>query len=116
MPFFILPRRERANKAYDTVTYFFAKLLAELPLNLVPPIFFGLIIYNIPGLDPDRYGHVAKLFCVFICVVFALCHSLIVVEALKTIQTPAMFEHLHVLRGFPFISIILLDWACLSSS
>jgi len=36
------------------VTYFFAKFLAELPLNLVPPVFFGLIIYNIPELAPDR--------------------------------------------------------------
>jgi hypothetical protein len=37
------------------VTYYFAKLLSELPLNLVPPIIFGVIIYNIPGLDPSRY-------------------------------------------------------------
>lgn len=47
--------RERANRAYGTLTYFFAKFLSELPLNLIPPLIFGLIIYNIPELDPSRY-------------------------------------------------------------
>ena len=73
------------------MTYFFAKLLAELPLNLVPPIFFGLIIYNIPGLDPDRYGHAATLFVVFYFMWSDLC-TMLYFGIQKNVQTPAMYD------------------------
>ena len=37
------------------MTYYFSKFLGELPINLIPPLCFGMIIYNIPGLDTSRY-------------------------------------------------------------
>jgi hypothetical protein len=37
--------RERADNAYDAVSYFFAKFLAELPTNISPCVVFGTICY-----------------------------------------------------------------------
>jgi hypothetical protein len=49
-------RRERATGAYDTVSYFFAKFFAELPINLIPGLIFGTILYWIVDLNNDRFG------------------------------------------------------------
>ena len=48
--------RERAGRAYDTASYFFAKLFVEIPLNVLPSIIFSCIIYWMVGLNPDRFG------------------------------------------------------------
>lgn len=48
--------RERANNAYDTFSYLFAKLFSEIPLNMLPPVVFGTIIYFIVGLDTSKFG------------------------------------------------------------
>ena len=48
--------RERANHAYDTLSYYFAKFFAELPFNLLFPCVFCIIAYNIANLNPDRFG------------------------------------------------------------
>ena len=37
--------REQANKMYDVVPYFLAKVLSELPSFVVPPMFFVLITF-----------------------------------------------------------------------
>jgi len=52
----LIVNRERANNAYDTLSYFSAKFLAELPLNVVPCLVFGCIIYWLVGLNADRFG------------------------------------------------------------
>jgi len=41
----IIVNRERSGRAYNTLSYFFAKVIVELPLNLLPTIIFGLIVY-----------------------------------------------------------------------
>ena len=48
--------RERANHAYDTLSYYFAKFFAELPFNLLFPFVFCVIAYNIANMNPDRFG------------------------------------------------------------
>ena len=49
--------RERVGRAYDTTSYFFAKFITELPLNVMPPFIFSCISYWIIGLNPngDRF-------------------------------------------------------------
>jgi hypothetical protein len=37
--------RERGGRAYNTISYFCAKVVVELPLNLVPTIFYACICY-----------------------------------------------------------------------
>lgn len=54
--YFLGERRERATGAYDTVSYFFAKFFAELPINLIPGLIFGTILYWIVDLNNDRFG------------------------------------------------------------
>lgn len=49
--------RERSSNAYDTVTYFFAKFCAEMPINLLPGFIFGCVVYWAAGLNPDRFGY-----------------------------------------------------------
>ena len=44
--------RERASKAYDTLSYFVSKVLIEIPLNVVPSVTYSCIIYWLVGLNP----------------------------------------------------------------
>jgi ATP-binding cassette subfamily G (WHITE) protein 2 len=37
--------RERSSRAYDTVSYFLAKFVVEIPLNLMPALFYCCIVY-----------------------------------------------------------------------
>jgi len=53
----VIVNRERAANAYDTLSYFVAKYLVELPLNIAPCIIFGTIVYWMVGLNPDRFGY-----------------------------------------------------------
>ena len=48
--------RERAAHAYDTMSYFFSKFVAELPLNVIPSVIYGSIVYWIGGLNPSAFG------------------------------------------------------------
>ena len=75
--------RERANGYYSPVTYFAAKLAFDIiPLRLIPPIIFGVIVYPMTGLVPawpefSRFILIIVLFnlaaaaiCLFIGIVF----------------------------------------------
>jgi hypothetical protein len=37
--------RERSGQAYDIISYFVAKVIIELPLNILPTIVFDCIVY-----------------------------------------------------------------------
>ena len=41
----LIINRERSNKAYDTLSYFVAKVLTEIPFAILPPAIFSCIIY-----------------------------------------------------------------------
>lgn len=54
----LIVSRERSANAYDTLSYFVAKFICELPLNVLPCLIFGTVIYWVVGLNPaeGRYG------------------------------------------------------------
>jgi ABC-type multidrug transport system permease subunit len=52
----VIVNRERAANAYDVFSYFVAKFLTELPLNVLPAFVFGCVVYWIVGLNSDRFG------------------------------------------------------------
>lgn len=75
--------RERANGYYSPVTYFAAKLVFDIvPLRLIPPIIFGVIVYPMTGLIPAwpeflkflliivLFNLAAAAICLFIGIVF----------------------------------------------
>eukprot|EP01038_Epipyxis_sp_PR26KG_P006015 gene6015-8285_t len=48
--------RERSGQAYNTLSYFAAKVLVEIPLNVMPVIVYCCIIYKLIKLNPDHFG------------------------------------------------------------
>lgn len=50
--------RERAAKSYRLSSFYLGKLFAELPINLISPVIFGIVVYWIIGLNP----HPARFF------------------------------------------------------
>jgi ABC-type multidrug transport system permease subunit len=53
----VIVNRERSARAYDTLSYFAAKYLVEMPLNMTPCVWFGCIVYWIVGLNPNTFGY-----------------------------------------------------------
>ena len=53
----VIVNRERSANAYDTLSYFCAKYLVEMPLNMMPCVWFGCIVYWIVGLNPNTFGY-----------------------------------------------------------
>jgi hypothetical protein len=51
--------RERANGFYGTFTYALAKVVVcdVLPMRVLPPLFFGSIMYAQVGLNKVRYNN-----------------------------------------------------------
>jgi len=48
--------RERACRAYPMFSYFIAKVVVEMPLNLLPVLVYIVIAYPMIGLQPHRFG------------------------------------------------------------
>mmetsp|Transcript_10372 Transcript_10372/g.18583 ORF Transcript_10372/g.18583 Transcript_10372/m.18583 type:complete len:645 (-) Transcript_10372:81-2015(-) len=44
--------RERANKLYGALPFYLATFLCQLPLELIPQLIFGAIVYTLTGLRP----------------------------------------------------------------
>ena len=53
----VIVNRERSARAYDVFSYFAAKVLVEIPLNVLPPVVYGCILYWIVGLNPNTFGY-----------------------------------------------------------
>jgi ABC-type multidrug transport system ATPase subunit len=53
----IIVNRERASRAYDTFSYFFAKVIIEIPLNTFPAVLYSCIVYWLVGLRPAGFGY-----------------------------------------------------------
>ena len=45
--------REQANKMYNVVPYYVAKLLSEIPIFVIVPLVFNLIYYFMVGFNKD---------------------------------------------------------------
>mmetsp|Transcript_64926 Transcript_64926/g.155084 ORF Transcript_64926/g.155084 Transcript_64926/m.155084 type:complete len:649 (+) Transcript_64926:66-2012(+) len=48
--------RERANRLYGALPFYLATFICQLPLELVPQLIFGAIVYTLTGLRPG-YQH-----------------------------------------------------------
>lgn len=44
--------RERANRLYDVLPFYLATFICQLPLELLPQVFFGSLLYAMTGLRP----------------------------------------------------------------
>lgn len=53
----VIVNRERAANAYDALSYFLAKFVTELPLNMLPPVLWACVVYYIVGLNPNTFGY-----------------------------------------------------------
>ena len=53
----VIVNRERASRAYDTFSYFFAKVVIEIPLNILPALVYSCIVYWLVGLRPAGFGY-----------------------------------------------------------
>jgi ATP-binding cassette subfamily G (WHITE) protein 2 len=108
--------RERAGRAYDTASYFFAKLFVEIPLNVLPSIIFSCIIYWMVGLNPDRFGEfigISMLVTITaIALGLAVSAAVPTVEAANAVGPPMMV--IGILFGGFYIDInslpIVANW------
>ncbi len=48
----VIVNREISSNAYKLNSYFLSKFFVELPINILPPLVFSLILYWIVGLNP----------------------------------------------------------------
>lgn len=88
----VIVNRERSAGAYGVVSYFFAKLLIELPFNVLPGVFYGIIAYWLTGLNPHTF-HIFILI-LLIEMFTTICMALMVgalsdtAEAANTLGSP----------------------------
>jgi ABC-type multidrug transport system ATPase subunit len=64
--------RERSNNAYSTFSYFVAKYLIELPINLMPCLLFSCVVYWIANLNPLRFGEFLLIIMLEACTSISL--------------------------------------------
>lgn len=99
--------RERAGRAYDTISYFFAKVFVEIPLNVLPSLIYSCILYYMVGLNPKTFGQFI-LICMFevLCAIslgLAVSAAVPTVEAANAIGPPFMI--IGILFGGFYIDI-----------
>ena len=82
--------RERSMSAYDTLSYYIAKILVEIPLNVLPCIVYSCIIYYMIELRPGGLGLfiligkrlvcMLRLYvCIYVCVYMGTMYMLMCV-------------------------------------
>jgi len=68
----VIVNRERSARAYDTISYFCAKYLVELPINCMPCVIFGSIIYGLAHLNPPQFGYFLLILMLEACTAISL--------------------------------------------
>ncbi|KAK4762160.1 hypothetical protein SAY87_030044 [Trapa incisa] len=63
--------KERAANMYRLSAYFLARTTSDLPLDLVLPVLFLLVVYFMAALRPDTACFFLSLLTVFLCIVAA---------------------------------------------
>jgi len=61
--------KEYSSGAYGALSYFIAKILAELPFNLFMPLLYSIIVYFMVGLRTDDDGYHFFIFYVALLLV-----------------------------------------------
>jgi len=92
--------RERAGRAYNTLSYFFAKFFVEIPLNCFPSVLYSCIIYWIVGLNSARFGEFIGIGMIETCVAVAL--GLAVSAAAPSVEAATAIGPLFMVIGILF--------------
>lgn len=98
----LIVSRERSSNAYDTFSYFVAKYMCELPLNVLPCTVFGSIIYWIVGLNPEegRFGNFVAVLMMEAAIAVAL--GLSVSACAPTVEAAVNFGPLTLIISLLF--------------
>jgi ABC-type multidrug transport system permease subunit len=59
--------KERQSHSYRLSAYFLSKQIAEIPLVLINPALFTIVVYWVTGLLPDFGRFVAYLLVILLC-------------------------------------------------
>jgi len=95
----IIVNRERSSHAYDTFSYFLSKYVAETPLNVVPSLVYGCVVYWIAGLNPDRFG---------IFILLIMLHAVTSISLGLAVSAAAPSTEAASAIGVPFIIVPLI--------
>lgn len=98
--------KERAADMYRLSAYFVARTTSDLPLDLILPVLFILVVYFMAGLRKSIISFVLTQATVFLCIIAAqVCHFFFCILAWK-IQLPRMInfhlwyiKHVQVMAG-----------------
>lgn len=96
---------ELEDGMYAVSSYFFAKVLGELPEHCVFTLVYGLPIYWLAGLNPDPVRFLLNFLIVWLMVYCSRAMALFVAAALPTLQTSAfmgnsLFTIFYLTGGF----------------
>ena len=68
--------KERAVDMYKLSAYFMARTTSDMPLDLLLPIIFLLIVYFMAGLRQTATAFFFTMLIVFLCIVAAQVHNI----------------------------------------
>lgn len=68
--------KERAVDMYKLSAYFMARTTSDMPLDLLLPIIFLLIVYFMAGLRQTATAFFLTMLIVFLCIVAAQVHNI----------------------------------------
>ncbi|XP_053188456.1 ATP-binding cassette sub-family G member 8 [Scomber japonicus] len=96
---------ELEDGMYSVTSYFFAKILGELPEHCVFTLVYGLPIYWLAGLNEDPYNFLLNFVLVWLMVYCSRAMALFVAASLPTLQTSAfmgnaLFTVFYLTGGF----------------
>ena len=94
--------RERSANAYDVFSYFLAKFVCELPLNVLPCVIFGSILYFIVGLNPGPDNFFVFLGALMLEASAAIALGLVVSAAAPTVEAAIDFGPLTLIISLLF--------------
>ena len=98
----LIVSRERSANAYDIFSYFLAKFICELPLNVLPCVLFGSILYFIVGLNPGVDNFFVFLAALMLEAGTAIALGLAVSAAAPTVDAALDFGPLTVIISLLF--------------
>ncbi len=102
----LIVNRERASRAYDTFSYFFAKVIVEIPLNVIPAIVYACIVYWIVGLRPGGFGYF--ILIVMLEAVISISLGLGISAAAPTVEAANAFGPILMIIGILFGGYVVL--------
>ncbi|CAG8642198.1 4005_t:CDS:10, partial [Acaulospora morrowiae] len=78
--------KERQSRSYRLLSYFFSKQVAELPLSIVHPAIFVIVVYWVSGLVADGERFIAYLLVVLLTTLTAQSFGYLIGATLLNVQ------------------------------